>query len=107
MAPKARTDDSQMRGVFRRLDGGSRRQRSDRTFAGVMLLDTATHSTGPPQMAYIHLIFDPGRKSHLSAEANHGYSDWALRHQESFGIYAATIERFFDSADLVVAHNAE
>ena len=77
------------------------------TFAGVKLLDTATLSTGSLQMAYIYLIFDPGRKSHPSAEAIHGYSDWALRHQESFGIYAATIERFFDSADLVVAHNAE
>jgi DNA polymerase III subunit epsilon len=77
------------------------------TFAGVKLLDTATLSTGSLQMAYIHLIFDPGRKSHPSAEATHGYSDWALRHQESFEVYAATIERFFDSADLVVAHNAE
>jgi len=77
------------------------------TFAGVKLLDTATLSTGSLQMAYIYLIFDPGRKSHPSAEAIHGYSGWALRHQESFGIYAATIERFFDSADLVVAHNAE
>jgi DNA polymerase-3 subunit epsilon len=77
------------------------------TFAGVKLLDTATLSTGSLQMAYIYLIFDPGRKSHASAEAIHGYSDWALRHQESFGIYASTIERFFDSADLVVAHNAE
>src|SRR3954452_20730954 len=77
------------------------------TFAGVKLLDTAALSTGSPQMAYIYLIFDPGRKSHPSAEATHGYSDWALRYQESFGIYAATIERFFDSADLVVAHNAE
>ena len=37
---------------------------------------------------------------------HHGYSDWVLRHQESFEIYAATIERFF-AADLVVAHNAE
>jgi DNA polymerase-3 subunit epsilon len=77
------------------------------TFAGVKLLDTATLSTGSPQMAYIYLIFDPGRKSHPSAEAIHGYSDWTLRHQESFEVYAATIERFFDSADLVVAHNAE
>ena len=50
------------------------------TFAGVKLLDTATLSTGSLQMAYIYLIFDPGRKSHPSAEAIHGYSDWALRH---------------------------
>ena len=77
------------------------------TFAGVKLLDTATLSTGSLQLTYIHLIFDPGRKSHPRAEAIHGYSDWALRHQESFEVYAATIERFFDSADLVVAHNAE
>src|SRR5205814_8146382 len=63
------------------------------TFAGVKLLDTATLSTGSLQMAYIYLIFDPGRKSHPSAEAVHGYSRWALRHQESIAIYRATSER--------------
>ena len=77
------------------------------TFAGVKLLDTETLSTGSLQMAYIYLIFDPGRKSHPGSRAIHGYSDWALRHQESFDVYAATIESFFDSADLVVAHNSE
>jgi len=45
------------------------------TFAGVKLLDTETLSTGSLQMAYIYLIFDPGRKSHPGAEAIHGYSD--------------------------------
>ena len=77
------------------------------TFAGVKLLDTETLSTGSLPIACIYLIFDPGRKSHPRAEAIHGYSDWALRHQERFEVYAATIESFFDSADLVVAHNAE
>jgi DNA polymerase-3 subunit epsilon len=77
------------------------------TFAGVKLLDTETLSSGTLSMEYVYLIFDPGRKSHPRAEAIHGYSDWALRHQENFGVYAETIETFFDSADLVVAHNAE
>jgi len=30
-----------------------------------------------------------------------------LRHQDSFGDYAEAIESFFNSADLVVAHNAD
>jgi DNA polymerase III epsilon subunit-like protein len=74
---------------------------------GPKLLNTETLSAGTMELAYVYLIFDPGRKSHPSAEAIHGYSDWALRHQESVDVYADTIESFFDSADLVVAHNAE
>jgi DNA polymerase-3 subunit epsilon len=49
----------------------------------------------------------PSKKSHPKAEAVHGYSDWVLRHQDSFSAYAETIESFFNSADLVVSHNAE
>ena len=77
------------------------------TLAGVKLLNSATLAAGSMQLAYIHLVFDPGRKSHPRAEAVHGYSDWTLRHQEPFEVYAETIAEFFDSADLLVAHNAE
>ncbi|WP_156042263.1 exonuclease domain-containing protein [Bradyrhizobium sp. URHD0069] len=77
------------------------------TLAGVKLLDTDLLATGTASLAYLHLIFDPGKKSHPRAEAVHGYSDWVLRHQDGFGAYAETIESFFNSADLVVAHNAE
>jgi len=55
---------------------------------------------------FIHLIFDPGRKSHPRAEEVHGYSDWVLRHQQPFSEHAETVSDFISSADLVVAHNA-
>jgi len=77
------------------------------TLAGLKLLDTELLTTGTASLAYLHLIFDPGKKSHPRAEAVHGYSDWVLRHQDSFDVYAETIEGFFNSADLVIAHNAE
>jgi DNA polymerase-3 subunit epsilon len=77
------------------------------TLAGVKLLDTDLLVTGKIHTEYLHLVFDPGRKSHPRAEAVHGYSDWVLRHQDSFDAYAEAIENFFSSADLVVAHNAE
>ncbi len=77
------------------------------TLAGLKLLDTDLLTTGTASLAYLYLIFDPGKKSHPRAEAVHGYSDWVLRHQDSFDAYAETIESFFNSADLVVAHNAE
>jgi Exonuclease len=77
------------------------------TLAGLKLLDTELLTTGTASLAYLHLIFDPGKKSHPRAEAVHGYSDWVLRHQDSFDVYAETIESFSNSADLVVAHNAE
>ena len=78
------------------------------TLAGVKITDTellATENTA--KLEYVYLIFDPGKKSHPRAEAVHGYSDWVLRHQDTFGAYAETIESFFSSADLAVAHNAE
>jgi DNA polymerase-3 subunit epsilon len=77
------------------------------TLAGVKLLDTGSLSAGKVELEYLYLIFDPGRKSHPRAEAIHGYSDWILRHQDGFDVYAETIESFFDSADLLVAHNVE
>lgn len=62
----------------------------------------------PDELKYefVHLIFDPGRKSHPRAEEVHGYSDWTLRHQQKFSEHADTIESFVSSADAVIAHNA-
>jgi DNA polymerase III epsilon subunit-like protein len=54
----------------------------------------------------IHLIFDPGTRSHPRAEEVHGYSDWTLSHQEPFSIHAALVHDFLSTADLVIAHNA-
>lgn len=58
------------------------------------------------EISAVHLLFDPGRKSHPRAEDVHGYSDWVLRHQDPFSDYAETIHAFLESGDLVVAHNA-
>ena len=32
----------------------------------------------------LHIIVDPGKKSHAKAEEVHGYSDWTLRYQQPF-----------------------
>jgi DNA polymerase III subunit epsilon len=55
----------------------------------------------------LHLIVDPGKKSHPKAEMVHGYSDWVLRHQDPFEEHVAEIADFLNKADLIVAHNAE
>lgn len=65
--------------------------------------DLAANILKPP---YIHIIADPGKKSHPRAEEVHGYSDWTLRHQEPFSKHADEIREFLLSADIVVAHNA-
>jgi len=54
----------------------------------------------------VHIIADPGRKSHPRAEKVHGYSDWTLRHQQPFSEHAQTVREFLAGAEIVVAHNA-
>lgn len=55
---------------------------------------------------YTHLVFDPGFKGSIEAERIHGYDDWYLRHQPSVDGHLDAISEQFDSADIVVAHNA-
>lgn len=55
---------------------------------------------------FLHLIFDPGRKSHPRAEEVHGYPDWTLRHQAPFSNHLDTIRDFIEAGQIVVAHNA-
>lgn len=55
----------------------------------------------------VHLVFDPGKKSHPKAEEVHGYSDWTLRHQDPFKLYAEVIWKFIHGASLIAAHNAD
>jgi DNA polymerase-3 subunit epsilon len=76
------------------------------TLAAIKLLNPETSAT-ELDAEFMHLVFDPGRKSHPKAEDLHGYSDWTLRHQDPFDVHAETIQKFFNSADLLVAHNAE
>ena len=54
----------------------------------------------------LHIIADPGRKSHSRAEEVHGYSDWVLRHQQPFSDHAETVQSFLSSGEVIIAHNA-
>lgn len=74
---------------------------------GAIWLPTAPLAEGSFNISYLHLIFDPGLKSHPRAEEVHGHDDWLLRHQEPFSTYADAIRRFIHAGDLIVAHNAE
>ncbi|MCC8956180.1 hypothetical protein H8B02_22945 [Bradyrhizobium sp. Pear77] len=76
------------------------------TLAAIKLINHETCATRL-EAEFMHLVFDPGKKSHPRAEAVHGYSDWLLRHQDVFDDHAAVIADFFNSSDLLVAHNAE
>lgn len=56
---------------------------------------------------YLHILVDPGKKSHPAAERVHGYDDWVLRHQDQFSEHAQQISEFLQEADLIVAHNMD
>lgn len=57
-------------------------------------------------VSYLHLIFNPGRKSHPAAARVHGLSDKLLSNQDPFSTYAPAIAAFLNSANVIVAHNA-
>jgi len=62
--------------------------------------------TGKFGIEFVHLIVDPGKKSHPKAEEVHGYDDWLLRHQVPFTEIVPALRPLFDEADVLVAHNA-
>jgi DNA polymerase-3 subunit epsilon len=73
---------------------------------GGLWLAPASLRDGSLPVSYIHLIFNPGRKSQPRATQVHGYSDWVLEHQEGLSVYYADeVRKFLCSADLIVAHN--
>lgn len=74
---------------------------------GAIRLLTEPLKAGQIEVTYLHLVFDPGRKSHPKAEQVHGYSDWLLRHQDPFAEHAEQIWKFIHRASVIVAHNAE
>ncbi len=76
------------------------------SFAGI-LLDTADVPKGGAQIELVHLIFNPGRRSHPMAKKAHGHLDRTLERQDPLSAFAARIHGFIHEADLVVAHNAE
>ena len=61
---------------------------------------------GRPDLAYLYLVFDPGRGNCRDAEQIHGFSDLALRLQDPFALHGANVRRFLTSYELLVAHNA-
>ncbi|MGN6284765.1 MAG: 3'-5' exonuclease [Afipia sp.] len=73
---------------------------------GAFWLSTAALRDGSFPVSYLHLIFNPERKSHWAARKVHGFSSKILDKQEPFRAYAAHISSFLNSADLVIAHNA-
>ena len=57
----------------------------DRVVSLAMLLLERDESEGSEmKFSILHLVFDPGRRSHPRAEAVHGYDDWTLWHQNAF-----------------------
>jgi len=73
----------------------------------VILLETAGLIEARFSLRHVHIICDPGRKSHPRAEIVHGYSDWSLRHQEIFAENVEAVVTILNDADLIVAHNVE
>lgn len=73
---------------------------------GAWRIDTQEKPSNSFACECLHLIVDPGKKSHPKAEQVHGYSDWTLRHQDPFSDHAKVVSAFLSEADLVVAHNA-
>jgi len=73
---------------------------------GAWRVSTAELSGDKLNADCLHIIADPGRKSHPRAEEVHGYSDWTLRHQQPFSECAELVESFLASGSVVVAHNA-
>lgn len=73
---------------------------------GAFWLSTAALHDGSFPVSYLHLIFNPGRKSHWAARKVHGFSSSLLSKQEMFSVYAPQISSFLNSAEIVVAHNA-
>jgi DNA polymerase-3 subunit epsilon len=73
---------------------------------GAWRVRPAELSNGEFAAECLHLIVDPGKKSHPRAEQVHGYPDWALRHQQPFAEHANLVRDFLSSGDVVVAHNA-
>lgn len=73
---------------------------------GAVWLSTGSVGNGPFPVSFIHLIFNPERRSHPAATRVHGYSDRLLGQQEKFSTRAQFLREYLNSADLIVAHNA-
>nr|WP_302474462.1 3'-5' exonuclease [Roseococcus sp. MDT2-1-1] len=72
---------------------------------GVILAETR-HMPEQIAVKHTHCVFNPERACHPKASAVHGYDDWVLSRQQRFADKLADLLPLFESADLVVAHNA-
>jgi DNA polymerase III subunit epsilon len=75
------------------------------SFGGIGMISRDL-AKGRPGLAYLYLVFDPGRRNSRAAERIHGFTDSALRLQDPFAVHAADVWRFLTSHELIVAHNA-
>ncbi|MET0531691.1 MAG: 3'-5' exonuclease [Microvirga sp.] len=72
---------------------------------GLVKISAASVQTGSLEAEWMHLVFDPGRDNHPRAEQIHGFSNWALWHQDAFNDHAETIWQFLNETPVVVGHN--
>lgn len=68
------------------------------SFGAIELID------GRPSGAYLHLLFNPGRKSHFAARRVHGLCDDMLARQPRFSEHAAGLAEFLGD-DPLIGHN--
>ena len=68
------------------------------SFAAIEIVDNA------PTGRALHLLFNPGRRSHWAARKVHGLSDDLLSHQPAFADHAAEIADFVGD-DALIGHN--
>jgi DNA polymerase III subunit epsilon len=68
------------------------------SFGAIELID------GQPRGAYMHLLFNPGRKSHFAARKVHGLCDMMLSRQPRFSEHAAGLAEFLGN-DPLIGHN--
>jgi DNA polymerase III subunit epsilon len=68
------------------------------SFGAIELID------GRPTGSYMHLLFNPGRKSHFAARRVHGLCDQMLARQPHFSEHAAGLAEFLGN-DPLIGHN--
>jgi DNA polymerase-3 subunit epsilon len=73
---------------------------------GAIGMTSRNLAKGQLDLEYIYLVFNPGTANGRVAERIHGFSDSALRLQDSFPVHAANVRYFLTSYELFVAHNA-
>lgn len=74
---------------------------------GLIVVQEAEFTNGIFNPSIMNLVFNPDISCHPKAAKVHGFSDWALEHQERFRKYGELIHRIMSSLDLLVAHNIE